>query len=377
MKNGKMWPAVTGSVAAEEGWATRGSGLAPDRLFHRRVDQVRPDAGAWAARRSDGRGPGHPGNDEGHHFRAWRNPAARSSWSAIPRAEPSGKPRLMIQTYPASRTWSSRLRAALEGIARHPDDGTAARHRCPAGPCHQRRTLDAGRCPEDETTGFASWYATSGWRSRSLCGPSAACWACDRFFSVPDNETLEAMLAESATEPAGSHRPAWLSGPPGRRGPDPSLDQADQDHGRELLADVPETDLYEAALTVMMRLVFLFCAEERELLLLGDDLYDQTTPSPRSGPSCGKPPTSTAKKFWSGGTMPGSGCWPPSGPSTAASSTTGSSCRPTAARSSTPTGSRSSKAASRARPGRTRPPIRCRWITARCCTCSKRSNTFR
>jgi len=33
--------------------------------------------------------------------------------------------------------------------------------------------------------------------------------------------------------------------------------------------------LYEAALTVMMRLVFLFCAEERDLLLLGDELYDK------------------------------------------------------------------------------------------------------
>ena len=53
-----------------------------------------------------------------------------------------------------------------------------------------------------------------------------------------------------------------------------SLDRADQDHGRELLR-VNETKLYEAALTVMMRLVFLFCAEERELLLLGDELYDQ------------------------------------------------------------------------------------------------------
>src|SRR6266446_2640900 len=54
-----------------------------------------------------------------------------------------------------------------------------------------------------------------------------------------------------------------------------SLDRSDQDHGRELLADVPETVLYEAALTVMMRLVFLFSAEERELLLLGDPLFDQ------------------------------------------------------------------------------------------------------
>ena len=54
-----------------------------------------------------------------------------------------------------------------------------------------------------------------------------------------------------------------------------SLDRADQDHGRELLGGVSEAELYEAALTVMMRLVFLFCAEERELLLLGDPLYNQ------------------------------------------------------------------------------------------------------
>jgi hypothetical protein len=37
---------------------------------------------------------------------------------------------------------------------------------------------------------------------------------------------------------------------------------------------VPE-QLYEAALTVMMRLVFLLFAEEQNLLLLGDDIYDQ------------------------------------------------------------------------------------------------------
>src|SRR5439155_2539557 len=44
---------------------------------------------------------------------------------------------------------------------------------------------------------------------------------------------------------------------------------------RQLVAEIPENILYEAALTVMMRLVFLFCAEERELLLLGDDLWDK------------------------------------------------------------------------------------------------------
>ena len=49
----------------------------------------------------------------------------------------------------------------------------------------------------------------------------------------------------------------------------------DQDRNRTLLAGTDEKQLYEAALTVMMRLVFLFSAEERGLLLLGDPLYDQ------------------------------------------------------------------------------------------------------
>lgn len=53
-----------------------------------------------------------------------------------------------------------------------------------------------------------------------------------------------------------------------------SLDKADQDRNRELLHNVKETELYEAALTVMMRLVFLLSAEERGLLLLGDERYE-------------------------------------------------------------------------------------------------------
>ncbi|MDH8538374.1 hypothetical protein QIH14_26775, partial [Klebsiella pneumoniae] len=53
-----------------------------------------------------------------------------------------------------------------------------------------------------------------------------------------------------------------------------SLDKADQDRNRELLHDVNETELYEAALAVMMRLVFLLSAEEQGLLLLGDECYE-------------------------------------------------------------------------------------------------------
>ena len=67
--------------------------------------------------------------------------------------------------------------------------------------------------PKGETTGFITWDATF-WAEepltlrafRSLLGVH-------RFFSVADDETLEAMLKQSAVEPAGSHRPPGLSGP--------------------------------------------------------------------------------------------------------------------------------------------------------------------
>lgn len=54
-----------------------------------------------------------------------------------------------------------------------------------------------------------------------------------------------------------------------------ALDRADQDRNRTLLKDVTPAQLFEAGLTVMMRLVVLLCAEERRLLLLGEPVYDQ------------------------------------------------------------------------------------------------------
>lgn len=53
-----------------------------------------------------------------------------------------------------------------------------------------------------------------------------------------------------------------------------SLDRADLDRDRELLDGIEPPELYEAGLTVMMRIVFLLSAEERGLLLLGDERYE-------------------------------------------------------------------------------------------------------
>ncbi len=96
-----------------------------------------------------------------------------------------------------------------------------------------------------------------------------------RFFGVPDDETLEAMLTKSASN---QQEVTDQLGYQVRRAVEmlvQSLDRIDKDKNRRLLGNVSEADLYEAALTVMMRLVFLLSAEERGLLLLGELLYDR------------------------------------------------------------------------------------------------------
>ncbi|MEM7712101.1 MAG: DNA methyltransferase [Cyanobacteria bacterium P01_A01_bin.68] len=129
--------------------------------------------------------------------------------------------------------------------------------------------------PRGETTGFISWYANL-WLEenitlrafRSLLGVS-------RFFGVDDSETLEALFAASVND---QQEVTDQLGYQVRKAVEvlvQALDRIDQDRNRTLLTGISEKKLYEAALTVMMRLVFLFSAEERGLLLLGDSLYDQ------------------------------------------------------------------------------------------------------
>ncbi len=129
--------------------------------------------------------------------------------------------------------------------------------------------------PKGETTGYASWYSNLLLEEPLTLRAFRTLLGADRFFSVPEDQTLETLLTKSAEN---QQEVTDQLGYQVRKAVEvliQSLDKADQDHGRTLLADVPEKVLYEAALTVMMRLVFLFCAEERGLLLLGDELYDK------------------------------------------------------------------------------------------------------
>lgn len=127
--------------------------------------------------------------------------------------------------------------------------------------------------PMGAVTTFASWYARI-WGQEPVTLQAFVHLLGIRRFFVDESERLPALFDRSlkfqdeVTDALGEQV---------RRAVEvliQALDNADQDRSRELLRGVKEAELYEAALTVMMRLVFLLSAEERGLLLLGDERYE-------------------------------------------------------------------------------------------------------
>jgi hypothetical protein len=179
----------------------------------------------------------------------------------------SGKPRLLIQSYPRSQDLSSYV--AGSSWKASPDTrmtellhGTGVRLGLVTNGDHWM-LVDA---PKGETSGYASWYASLWLDEPITLRAFCSLLSVQRFFGVPDDQTLESLLAKSASN---QQEVTDQLGYQVRKAVEVlihSLDKADQDFGRELLADVTPEQLYESALTVMMRLVFLFCAEERELI---------------------------------------------------------------------------------------------------------------
>lgn len=127
--------------------------------------------------------------------------------------------------------------------------------------------------PVGAVTTFASWYARI-WSQEPITLQAFVHLLGIRRFFVDESEQLPELFDRSlkfqdeVTDALGEQV---------RRAVEvliQTLDKADQDRNRELLHDVKEPELYEAALTVMMRLVFLLSAEERGLLLMGDERYE-------------------------------------------------------------------------------------------------------
>jgi len=177
------------------------------------------------------------------------------------------KARLLVQTYPRSQELTSYVagspwKASPDTRMTELLHGTGVRLGLVTNGEHWM-LVDA---PKGETTGYASWYASLWLEEYITLRAFRSLLSASRFFNVPDDQTLEALLAKSASN---QQEVTDQLGYQMRRAVEVlihSLDRADQDFGRKLLADVLPEQLYESALTVMMRLVFLFCAEERELI---------------------------------------------------------------------------------------------------------------
>lgn len=209
---------------------------------------------------------------------AEQNETLRPDWVVVnPSGTPdAGKPRFLVQIVPAEQG----LEKPLKGSRWAASPATRMMELLHA--CNVRLGLVTNgehwmlvNAPKGETTGFISWYSTLWVEEHLTLRSFRSLLGVRRFFGVDDSETLEALLTLSLTD---QQEVTDQLGYQVRRAVEvlvQAISHLDQDQNGALLKNVAESQLYEAALTVMMRLVFLFCAEERGLLLLGDPIYDQ------------------------------------------------------------------------------------------------------
>jgi hypothetical protein len=126
------------------------------------------------------------------------------------------------------------------------------------------------------TVSYISWYANLWLEEKITLQAFRSLLGVQRFFGVPDDQTLEALFVKSADS---QQEVTDQLGYQVRKAVEvliQKIDKIDQDRNRKLLKNISQTQLYEAALFMMMRLVFLFSAEEKGLLRLGESLYDQS-----------------------------------------------------------------------------------------------------
>ncbi|HEJ1952057.1 TPA: restriction endonuclease [Pseudomonas aeruginosa] len=186
----------------------------------------------------------------------------------------ANKPLLLIQSYAQDVDLDATLKR--DGWAATPADCMV--QLCRSLGCRLGLVTNGERwmlvdAPVGAVSTFASWYARI-WSQEPITLQAFVHLLGIRRFFVDESEQLPALFDRSlkfqdeVTDALGEQV---------RRAVEvliQTLDKADQDRNRELLHDVKEPELYEAALTVMMRLVFLLSAEERGLLLMGDERYE-------------------------------------------------------------------------------------------------------
>ena len=170
-----------------------------------------------------------------------------------PRARPAG------DTWPA--TWVQR--SALS--CRH--------HHVPLALVTDGDHLTLVHAPLGGATGWGTWRASEFATEPVLLDSFRSMLHARRFLGASERDTPEALLVESAGSQA---EVTDQLGTQVRRATElltNAISRANRDRGGSLLAGVEPHEVYEAAVTVMMRTVFLLVAEENDLLPVDNQHY--------------------------------------------------------------------------------------------------------
>jgi hypothetical protein len=189
----------------------------------------------------------------------------------------SGQTRLLVSLWPAGTDFGAHV--AGEKWAASPIDRMATH--CRLVGTQLGLVTDGDRfcfvwAPRTGPVGRATWVASvfSEAAERTLLDSFTSVLGAKRFFSVAPEDQIEALLAESASAQADVTSQLGIQVRQAVELLVAAFSRANRERGGALLSGLDPHVVYEAACTVMMRLVFLFSAEERRLLPLGDELYD-------------------------------------------------------------------------------------------------------
>jgi len=185
-----------------------------------------------------------------------------------------GKPRLLISLLPPtqqpdrrppSTTWNATCAARMAELLHAT--------RVPLGLVTNGERFTLVYAEPGQPTGFADFHAELWFDERLTLRAFRDFLSAGALFNRPPEQTLDAIYRRSLEN---QQEVSATLGRQVRRAVEmfvAALDRADRESGRALLQGLAGEHIYEAALTLMMRLVFLFFAEERDLLPITNPVY--------------------------------------------------------------------------------------------------------
>ena len=185
-----------------------------------------------------------------------------------------GKPRLLVSLLPPaqqpdrrppSTTWNATCAARMAELLH-------ATH-VPLGLVTNGERFTLVYAEPGQPTGFADFHAELWFDERLTLRAFRDFLSAGALFNRPPEQTLDALYRRSLEN---QQEVSTTLGRQVRRAVEmfvTALDRADRESSRALLDGLDGEHMYEAALTLMMRLVFLFFAEERDLLPITNPVY--------------------------------------------------------------------------------------------------------